>query len=108
MGRSNEQALELIGFVGKIGKLGKRPRFRPNTAQVKTLEWLLEIDRAVGATRGHAGPWLCRRSRLAPMNGRAPMEAMIEDGEATITAILQQLDREVMRKALKQVPGSGA
>ena len=107
-GVPDDQALELIGFPGKIGKSGKRPRFRLSTSQVKTLEWLLEIDRAAGPTHGNAGAWLRRRARSAPMNGRTPMEAMIEDCEATITAILQQLNREVMRKALKQSPGSGA
>ena len=103
----DEQALELIGFSGKIGKSGKRPRFRLSTSQVKTLEWLLEIDRAVGATHGNAAAWLRRRARWAPMNGRTPIEAMIEDGEATITAALQQLNCEVMRKALKQLSNSG-
>ena len=107
-GVPDEQALELIGFVGKIGKSGKRPRFRLSTSQVKTLEWLLEIDRAAGATHGNAGAWLRRRGRSAPMNGRTPMEAMMQDGEVAITAILQQLNCEVMRKALKQSHGSGA
>ncbi len=41
------------------------------------------------------------------MNGRTSIEAMIEDDEATITAALQQLNREVMRKALKQLSNSG-
>ena len=104
----DEQALELIGFAGKIGKSGKRPRFRLSTSQVKTLEWLLEIDRAVEATHGNAGAWLGRRNRSAPTNGRTPIEAMIKDGEVAITAILQLPSREVMRKALKQSPGSGA
>jgi hypothetical protein len=40
--------------------------------------------------------------------GRTRFEAMIQDGEAAITAILQQLNRAVMRKALRQLPGSGA
>lgn len=100
-GVANEQALELIDFTGKIGKSGKRPRFRLSTSQVKTLEWLLEIDRAVEATYGNAGAWIRGRSRSAPMNGRTPLQVMIEDGEAAITAILQQLNREAMRKAMK-------
>ena len=107
-GVPDDLALELIGFPGKIGKSGKRPRFRLSTSQVKTLEWLLEIDRAAGPIHGNAGAWLRRRARSAPTHGRTPMEAMIEDCEATITAILQQLNCEVMRKALKQSPGSGA
>lgn len=88
-GVPDERALELIDFAGKIGKSGKRPRFRLSTSQVKTLEWLLEIDRAVEAAHGNAGAWLRRRSRSAPMNGRTPIDAMITDGEAAITAVLQ-------------------
>lgn len=59
------------------------------------------------ATHGNAAAWLRRRARSAPMNGRTSIEAMIEDDEATITAALQQLNREVMRKALKQLSNSG-
>lgn len=80
----DEQALELIGFAGKAGKSGKRPRFRLNTSQIKTLEWPLEIDRAVAATRGNSSAWLGSRNRSAPMNGRTPVKTMIEDGEAAI------------------------
>ena len=107
-GVADEQALELIDFTGKIGKSGKRPRFRLSTSQVKKLEWLLEIDRAVEATHGNASAWIRRRSRSAPMNGRTPLQAMIEDDEAAITAILQQLNREAMRRAMKHSPTSGA
>ena len=106
-GVPDDQALELIGFAGKIGKSGKRPRFRLSTSQVKTLEWLLEIDRAAGPFTAMPALGCVAVRRSAPTNGRTPMEAMIEDCEATITAILQQLNREVMRKALKQLSNSG-
>jgi hypothetical protein len=107
-GVPDEQALELIGFAGKIGKSGKRPRFRLGTSQVQVLEWLQEIGRAVGAAHGNAGAWLQRRNRSAPMNGRTPIAAMIQDSEMAITALLRQLNRDVMRRALRESPGRGA
>ena len=97
---SDEQALVLIGFDGRIGKSGKRPRFRLSTSQVRILEWLLEVSRVVGTMHGDAGTWLHRRNRSSPMNGRTPIDAMIEDGETAIATILRQLNREAMRRGL--------
>jgi hypothetical protein len=94
-------ALELIGFVGRIGKSGKRPRFRLNTHQLQLLEYLQELDRAAEATHGSATAWLNHRQRAAPMNGRTPVQTIVQDGATVIPMLLRNLNREAMRKALK-------
>jgi hypothetical protein len=94
-------ALELIGFAGKIGKSGKRPRFRLNTHQVELLEYLQELDRTAETAHGSASRWLNNRQRAAPMNGRTPVQTIVQDGATVISILLRNLNREAMRKALK-------
>ena len=93
-------ALELIGFAGKIGKSGKRPRFRLNTQQVQLLEYLHELGRAAGMAHCSASAWLDCRQRTVPMNGRTPLETIMQDGATTIPILLRNLNRDAMRKAL--------
>jgi hypothetical protein len=94
-------ALELVGFAGKTGKSGKRPRFRLNTQQVQLLEYLQELGRAAEMAHASASAWLGRRQHAAPMNGRTPLETIMQDGATTIPILLRNLNRDVMRKALK-------
>jgi hypothetical protein len=94
-------ALELIGFSGKPGKSGKRPRFRLNTQQVQLLEYLQELGRAAEMAHRSASASLNHPQRAAPINGRTPIQAIVQDGPTVMPTLLRNLNRAAMRKALK-------
>jgi hypothetical protein len=93
------EALELIEFWGKTGKSGRRPRFRLNTKQQRTLSYLTEIDAALNAAGEEAG-WLHRKVRGKPLSGRSPLAYMIEGGQEAMADVLRVLAGKALRASL--------
>lgn len=100
-GIADAVALDLIGYPGKLGASGKRPRFRFSTRQQRITSYLPEIDAALAAA-GKRPAWLQRGVDAMPFSRRTPIEHMIQRGMAGMTDLLQFLNREAMRKSLRQ------
>jgi hypothetical protein len=84
---------------GNAGKSGRRPRFRVNTKQQRTLSYLTEIDAALNAAGEEAG-WLHRKLRGMPLSGRSPLAYMIEGGQEAMTDVLRELAGKALRASL--------
>ncbi len=95
------QALRLIGHAGGLTKKGTRPRFRLAGAEASRFRLLQQIDAALGSAGLDPGAWLRAPSaRAEPLGGQAPLEHIVEAGEAGARAVHRLLLQAVLRRSM--------